>query len=94
MKAQELRIGNLILFASEGIVFTVNSIEGYGMILSNKDEETWIEYDQTEPIPLTEDWLLKFGFEDKDHVDSSDVISYKNKDGDEVRFYEEYRFFT
>jgi hypothetical protein len=54
MKAQELRIGNYVLFANDGTIFTVNTIEGYGMILLNKDEDTWIEYDQIEPIPLTE----------------------------------------
>jgi hypothetical protein len=76
MKAQELRIGNYVLFANDGTIFTVNTIEGYGMILLNKDEDTWIEYDQIEPIPLTEELLLKFGNAEKDSRFSNEITIY------------------
>ena len=52
MKTQELRIGNLIQ-------------QGEITMISNSN--VWIDddiflTDEIEPIPLTEEWLLKFGF--------------------------------
>ena len=52
MKANELRIGNLIL--KEGEIITVSSFTLYNV---ERDEEAF------EPIVLTEKWLLKLGFE-------------------------------
>ena len=63
MKANELRIGNLVKFSDDGTIFTVGSIEEKGFTVQNKEETTWIEAVEFEPIPLTEEWLLKFGFE-------------------------------
>ena len=73
MKATELRIGNLVYDDNNEIcrICDLNSdkkndFEGY-----SKDEEIQIEYDDKEsiylskvinPIPLTEEWLIKFGF--------------------------------
>ena len=57
MKAEELRIGNYIYYSSEvskDELMTV-SIGTFGLMLYNSD--------QLSPIPLTEEWLLKFGFE-------------------------------
>jgi hypothetical protein len=56
MTAQELRIGNLITFNGKEfkvIALAENDvcINGFGGIAEN-----------FEPIPLTEDWFLKFGF--------------------------------
>jgi hypothetical protein len=62
MKANELRIGNLVKLL-DGTVFTISSIEQKGFTVQNKEETTWIEAEEFEPIPLTEEWLLKFGFE-------------------------------
>ena len=52
MKANELRIGNWVLACSGGIETKV------GMIAVG------IEF-TFKPIPLTEEWLVKFGFEKK-----------------------------
>ena len=54
MKSTELRIGNL--FDKNGNVDTVtpNEIEA----LFESESREWVK-----PIPLTEEWLLKFGFE-------------------------------
>lgn len=52
MKVQELRIGNYVLKEGEEIVIT--SFTFYNI---EKDEYSY------EPIQLTEEWLLKFGFE-------------------------------
>ena len=72
MKASELRIGNYIQ-NSHGTIFNVGIVMLGG------------QYDY-HPIPLTEEWLLKFGFE---YVESYD--NYKIKAGDywnSVKFYE------
>jgi len=59
MKAKDLRIGSTILFdgkiafANTRIIAYINNSER----LKNGDSIAF------EPIPLTEDWLLKFGFE-------------------------------
>lgn len=64
MKASELRIGNKIKFIDDGTIFTVVSIDLKGAGLENTSEFAWIEFESLEPIPLTEDWLLKFGFDE------------------------------
>ena len=50
MKATELRIGNWVLSPTEGEI---------------QIENGWQidEGEEVEPIPLTEEWLVKFGFE-------------------------------
>ena len=57
MEANELRIGNWVDLDKEEIAIDLEyfywEIEGNGVL------------ECTEPIPLTEDWLLKFGFEKK-----------------------------
>jgi hypothetical protein len=54
MKSKDLRIGNLVL-NTKGNVDVIN-LEA----LSYISKET---YHQVNPIPLTEEWLLKFGFD-------------------------------
>jgi len=56
MKASELRIGNLVYNKEENIVYV------------NTNHLTLLLYgieNEFKPIPLTEEWLLKFGLEDK-----------------------------
>lgn len=69
MKANELRIGNLILYS--GKIEPVIKIESDTLVMVNDlylDEE--LEY-----IPLTEEWLLKFGFE-KDWSESGQITAW------------------
>jgi len=54
MKATELRLGNLVLYNNE----QTHIINGYDIADLDIDP---IE-DSFTPIPLTEEWLLKFGF--------------------------------
>ena len=91
MKVFELRIGNWI----EGVdgICQITEILKNGVNVTNPDDTPPHYFDWIEPIPLTEEWLLKFGFENKGRILSSDVISYVNKFGAEVRHYTEYRFF-
>ena len=62
MKANELRIGNYyygdVLFPSEYNVITAND-------LVELDSDPLDDYYQ--PLPLTEEWLLKFGFKKSDN---------------------------
>ena len=62
IQSQSLRIGNKVRFTSEGIDFTVLEISRNGLTVENKTETVWIEIDQFEGIPLTEDILVKAGF--------------------------------
>jgi hypothetical protein len=55
MKANELRIGNFVYDIHRGIVVDVH----LNVLRSIKTNKTCLY----QPIPLTEDWLLKFGFE-------------------------------
>ncbi len=63
INANELRLGNLVQFAEDGTNFSVVSIGCDGLDVKNQYEHTWIEIDQFGGIPLTEEWLLRFGFE-------------------------------
>lgn len=58
MEANELRIGNLTQDKVTKVVYTItaNSLL-YLVACKEEDKEPAIE-----PIPLTEEWLLKFGF--------------------------------
>ena len=67
MKANELRIGNFVYFNHSDydktiprkINYTKNPNEiGLECIFQNR-----IEYNNIEPIPLTKEWLERFGFE-------------------------------
>ena len=67
MKANELRIGNLLLFENE--VQELSSIHSDNTIRLRKTKEDnchgcyHVNTIIIKPIPLTEEWLLKFGFE-------------------------------
>lgn len=69
MKATELRIGNYVI--SYGSIIIVESIGSKGINATASDDgkpygmhSAIIEWDEYEHIPLTEEWLLKFGFVD------------------------------
>lgn len=68
MKANELRIGNLIRFSEDGTIFTIDSIEEKGLSVQNEKEIAWIDLEEFEPIPITEEWLLEVGFQIKDQL--------------------------
>jgi len=67
MKPEELRIGNYVTFeGSVGKIETIvlslaNTGAGIGS-LSQSKEITVVAYNECLPVPLTEEWLLKFGF--------------------------------
>jgi len=64
MKANELRIGNYV--NADGNHKKVYNLYSNGWDFLHDDIDCrFVEYQNTKPIPLTEDWLLKFGFEKK-----------------------------
>lgn len=65
MKANELRIGNWVLNILKNPCLVLG-ISYYGKIQTEKLDE---DIDTLSPIPLTEEWLLKFGFEDMEDED-------------------------
>lgn len=67
MKANELRIGNLVQV--DGAIVKVDSIhtsEQYNTARTENGRLYSFVLDCVEPIPLTDDWLVKFGFIEKD----------------------------
>lgn len=69
MKANELRIGNLVLVDSNilGIVSEIRSNHAKIIYKGEVNVEvssrlSLIEFIRLEPIPLTEEWVKKFGF--------------------------------
>lgn len=76
MKANELRIGNLILMSFKNVVETVNARTiGFINVANKKGHKHPFE-----PIHLTEEWLLKFGFERKifkTSVIEIDIVYYE-----------------
>lgn len=72
MKSSKLRIGNItsmgIVYLIEDDIFRVKNNEG------DTFKNTWADI---QPIPLTEEWLLKFGF-NKRAVLSSVLYDMKN----------------
>lgn len=78
MKASELRIGNYVNYGSD-IVDSVVSIN-YNMV--HLSQYSALDYDDIQPIPLTEEWLEKFGFEFQEHESPIGMMLYTNSDWD------------
>ena len=75
VKANELRVGNLLNYqTAEGDVVTLTT--DFGTIQWATDDSKGFNLVHS-PIPLTEEWLTKFGFE-KPSVCGSYVILYLN----------------
>lgn len=62
MTANELRIGNLVDLGNR--IAKVIEIGHLACVVVDLEEtqDTLEDYERTKPIPLTEEWLLKFGF--------------------------------
>jgi len=61
IKAQELRIGNFLYVA--GNIWTVSDIFSNPDELYFKENENYNHLLNAEGIPITDEWLLRFGFE-------------------------------
>ena len=66
MEAKELRIGNYVNYFDDGEYSIISTLD-WGYVHLN--DASHIDYELLKPIPLTEEWLVKFGFYYGDSVD-------------------------
>ena len=111
MKARELRIGNLVtdeFYDHFKTVHKVESINEKGINLEVTDDGDWPEvashwiepecsFDKLRGIPLTEEWLLKFGFFLKEEIDDEHFFNgalFQDRNSDEfvIHHGEEYHY--
>jgi len=87
MKTDELRLNNLLNFNSETISVALICDDG-AIGYRNGDTLTCLPSNSFKPIPITEEWLLKAGFE-KDETDwwYIDDFGVKRYDNDCFVFY-------
>lgn len=85
MKAKNLRIGNLVSHprAEYDIITRIDCTDkqrGESVCFENTNNGYWLYDDKcneiVKPIPLTEKWLLKFGFEKDDYLYYKDSFTY------------------
>jgi hypothetical protein len=81
MKASELRIGNLVDLGNR--IAKVIEIAHLGCVVVDLEEtqDTIEDYERIKGIPLTEEWLYKFGFKNIDKGDN-DYITYTDSNHD------------
>jgi hypothetical protein len=77
----ELRIGNLVDLGNR--IAKIIEIGHLSCVVSDLEEtqDTIEDYNRTKPIPLTEEWLYKFGFEDINESDH-DYNTYTDSNHD------------
>ena len=86
LTATELRIGNWV-FSKE--TNNIQKITGLTEDIPFIDSITfdYQNYDEIEPIPLTEEWLLKFGFEKDGYNCEKPFFFYFEKNGIRINNY-------
>jgi len=67
MKANELRIGNFLFHDKNGFISVLGTSSHCGDFKLDT-LNAWVYLKNCAPIPLTEQWLLDFGFEKYDNV--------------------------
>lgn len=110
MKATELRIGNLVK-SEQGAIHQVLNLYTANLSIAafhDLEDECTPYYDNIFGIPLTEEWLVRFGFENNDgefrkehyrikieiHIEHKDDIRVNISDdvGDVYLKYAEYKY--
>jgi hypothetical protein len=76
MKTNELRIGNWVNFIPDNGNFIISDIKTF-----NENTINGLELEDCQPIPLTKEWLYKFGFKNIDKGDN-DYITYTDSNHD------------
>ena len=85
MKSTELRIGNLVNGVLTNKHYTIDAWALREMENGNYQNSYDTETKVFVPIPLTEEWLLKFGFE-RHHADYANDIMYIKNVPDNTEF--------
>jgi hypothetical protein len=74
IKANELRVGNLLLVHGTALAALEILEDGVCYFFQpGTHVRTVIEFEDAEPIPLTSEWLQRLGFEDDNHITVYDV---------------------
>lgn len=76
MKATELRIGNLVLVKGK---FIGEISELREVTISINGNSGVFTYEDIEPIPLTEEWLVKLGFEKRFDTEGCNLWDYESE---------------
>ena len=64
MEVKAIRFGNLVKHINESSILKVSGINNESIWVDEMPDYHYeMDIELIEPIPLTEDWLLKFGFE-------------------------------
>ena len=82
MNANELMLGNYVEFNET--IYKVLAIKSGFMQVAYKSEKgnfivSWIDNDSLNPIPLTEQWLLDFGFEMYEFDNKANQFRFKER---------------
>ena len=82
MTASELRLGNLVDLGNR--IAKVIEINNLSCVVVDLEEtqDTIEDYDRTKPIPITEEWLLKFGLKPNKWFYENSFCIVEDKTGD------------
>ena len=86
MNANELRIGNYVFSAEDNKTGEVLQIDSSGIIFANKNGNRWQDLKNIQPISLTEEILLKCGFEKVKNKDKEDLREYIGHTAQKARY--------
>ena len=81
MKTYELKIGNLVKCktSNDSGIYTVLALDGLNLkVYLSEPRSKWHTEDLIKPIPLTEEWLLKFGYTEEDFETGKIIIVTEN----------------
>jgi hypothetical protein len=81
LKPNELRIGNLVEYNGKHYKMLVIAVD-VPFLDTIEFGDGVVEWHDLKPIPLTEEWLIKFGF---DEIEMSIPVAYKTKSGFRIK---------
>lgn len=85
MNSRELRIGNLVRVNNEnllGLDCKIYEVR-HSHVFVNSDDLIHVRTELLQPIPLTEEWLIKFGFLNRKHF-CDNRIRYSDDQMDQI----------
>lgn len=73
IEAKELRIGNLVDHISFGVV-PISAVAYDALMTNYENNNYWDDLKFHKPIPLTEEWLIKFGFNENGEIEDENFL--------------------